>query len=533
MLPRTFEPEAYWRILLRRKWYAIALFLVTVTAATAYVFVTPKTYRASTLILVQRQTVPERYVNPTVSDTLGDRINTIRQQVTSRTNLESLIKTFSLYSANTAVEPEMLMQDKVELMARNIEVNVHRGTAFTISFIYDNPKKVTQVTNALTSNFIDANLRVREEQSIGTTEFLETELERFKKILATKEGVLTEFKQQRMGELPEDLDTNLRLMDQLGQKMASVDRSLDETRTQKIMIQQQAEALTKLQANTAGDVAGSDNLAGGSAELQELRNRLRVLRLRYTESHPDVVKVQSMIDKLEKEGQLQASTGDGGPTDTSAAPAGGGNLLGGQRETLQFQLASLQETIKGLQNEKAKLQKQIGLIAKRIETTPKNQLQLVAIQRDYDAIKTQYDQILSKKLQSEVAENMEKRQKGEQFKILDPARIPEKPFSPNIPKIMFAAVMFGMVAGVGAGLGVEFLDQSFRDYGDVTQTLQVPVLAVIPKIETAEAALKRRRRTRLGAYCFSGCFVLAVCLGIWLWLSGNLQPLMQKIRAAI
>jgi polysaccharide chain length determinant protein (PEP-CTERM system associated) len=493
----------------------------------------PKKYKASTLILVRRQTVPQQYVSPTVTDSLSDRISTIRQQVTSRSNLENLINRLGLYTEEDPQKPQMLMQDKVEQMRRDIQVEVHRRAAFSISFISSSPEKAQEVANALTSSFIDEHLRVREEQSIGTTKFLEDELARINEILSKKEATLTAYKQQHLGSLPEDLDVNLRRMEQLGNKVASIDRSLDEARTQKIMLQQQIDTLKNLATGASGNqdvFLTSGN--GISPEIQQLTQQLKNLRLHYTENHPDVIKVKKMIEKIEMAKEDSASTTEDEEVIQTPSSVAGESIFSAQQETFEFQLATLHKTIKDLQAERGKNEKQISLLAERIDAAPKRQLELISLQRDYNAIKSQYDSLLAKKLASQLAENMEKRQKGEQFLVLDRAKLPEKPFSPNVQKIMVMALMGGLFAGCALALGLEYLDQSFRDYEELGEFLQIPVLAVIPRLETTVEA-RKRKRLRIIAYCLSGCFLVATGVTIWLWMNGDLVEVVQKIRELV
>jgi len=534
MLPQKLDLDQYKAILLRRKWYVIIPFVVTMTAAAVYLVITPRIYRASTLILVERQTVPENYITPTVTASLSDRISTIKQQVTSRSNLETLVEKYGLYASKDSSEENVTMQEKVELMREHIGVDVHRGAAFSISFTYPDAVKVARVTEDLTTNFIDENLRVREEQSVGTTRFLESELARLEDALRQREAALTAYKQNNMGGLPDQLASNFSMLKQLSDKVVSIERSLDEARTQKIMLQGQISNLKSmseaLPANTGASwESGAETFT--SPELADLRQRLEALRTRYTENHPDVVKVKKLIAKAEEK-QLQAGGAVGGVPADTGTEAAGGDIFAGQVEALSFQMNSIEQTIRDLQGEKSKIDKQIDLFSKRIEETPKRELELIALQRDYDVINSQYNNLLAKKLQSQLAENMEMRQKGEQFRVIDRAKVPEKPFRPNIPKILLAGLFAGLAAGCGLALALEYMDKSFRDHEEIGEFLDLPLLAVIPRIETA-AEGRKRQRFKMLTYCLSGVLLVCVVIGVYLWMNGNLQEWAEKIRAYV
>jgi polysaccharide chain length determinant protein (PEP-CTERM system associated) len=532
MLPQKFDVDQYKAILLRRKWYVIIPLVVTILATAFYLVITPRVYRASTLILVERQTVPENYISSTVTSSLSDRIATIKQQVTSRSNLESIVEKHQLYASKDPSEKDLTMQEKVELMRKQIGVNVHRGAAFSISFSYPDAKKVARVTDDLTTNFIDENLRVREEQSVGTTRFLESELARLEEALKQREAALTAYKQNNMGGLPDQLQANFGMLKQLSDKVVSIERSLDEARTQKIMIQGQISSLRSMsEALPPGTgsswESGEETLV--SPEVANLRQRLEALRTRYTENHPDVVKLKKLIARAEKK-QPEAGGAVGDAPVDAGGQALGGDIFAGQVEALSFQMNSIEQTMRDLQGEKSKIEKQIAIFSKRIEETPGRELELIALQRDYDVINAQYNNLLSKKLQSQLAENMEMRQKGEQFRVVDRAKVPEKPFRPNVPKILLAGLFAGLAAGCGLALGLEYLDKSFRDHEEIGEFLHLPLLAVIPRIETAAEGI-RRQRFRLIAYCLGGLLLVGLGISLYLWMNGNLQEWAEKIRS--
>lgn len=532
MIPKKFDLHYCKDALLRRKWYIIVPIVLIFSSGIIYAVTTPKIYKADTMILVQRQQVPSSYVRSNITTSLGDRINTIQQQVTSRTNLESLIKRLGLYVSKDSSEQEATMQDKVERMRRHIGIQLHRSAAFSISFTGTNSRKVAEIANALALNFVDEHLKVREQQSIGTTRFLESELARVETILREKEAALTAYKKQHMGGLPEDLDTNLRIMEQLNQKVSSLEQRLDEARTQKIMLEQQ---IVNLKGSAAfasvdddeQDIFASEDVTDGSGQLHKLREQLKALRLSYTDNYPDVVKVKKIIEQIEENQEQEEAQG---PLETPFSE--GDSIMTAQQEVFEFQLASLQKTIRDLQSEKAKIEKQIGRLKERIDDTPNRKLTLISLQRDYNTIKGQYDSLLGKKLQSELAENLEKRQKGEQFIILDPARAPEKPFSPNVPRIILMTLLGALAASFGLAFTVEYLDESFRDFNDLAEFLQIPVLAFIPWLQTT-TEVRRRHRLKVFAYCLSGCLLVAVCIGVFLWLNGDLQGLVQRIRSLV
>lgn len=532
MLPQKLDLGYFRQAFYRRKWYIIITFFLVLALSVVYVIVKPRLYRASTLILVQGQTMPTHYVNPTVTASLSQRISTIKDHVTSRSILESLINKYDLYASKDPSEKEMIMEEKVELMRKNIDVLVHQGAAFRITFIYQDPIKVMKVANDLTAYFMEENLRIREEQSTDTTKFLESEAARLEEALRQKDETLTAYKQKHMGGLPDELQTNFKMLQRISEKVTSIERSLDEARTQKIMIQGQLSNLQSLSESLPINQPAfteTDEETTSSSELLVLMERLKNLLVRYTENHPDVVKIKKRIAHIRKNQQETAGQNDA-PADDLTLKADVG-IFAGQLENMRSQLDSIEETIRTLQSEKAELEKKAAILATRIEETPKRQMELTALQRDYSTLYDQYQSLISKKLQSELAANMELRQKGEQFIVVDRAKVPEKPFRPNVPKILLAGIFAGLTAGFGLALGIEYLDQSFMDYKEISEFLQIPLLAVIPRLETAADARKKHHMTVL-ACCIGACLLLAIGIGVWLWVNGNLQAWVQEIRAS-
>ena len=194
----NFDFRKYIDMAFRRKWWIVIPFLVTILVGLAYALKAPKVYQAETLILVQPQSVPQSVVTPIVSTSVEDRLRTITQQVTSRTNLESIIKQYALYNDS---KNGMLIDDKVALLRKNVTIDVSRSSrsresnAFTIRFQGKDPRKVMEVTNALASNFISENLSIRENQATGTSSFLTDELQTMKQRLAEKEGALKKYRE--------------------------------------------------------------------------------------------------------------------------------------------------------------------------------------------------------------------------------------------------------------------------------------------------------------------------------------------------
>ena len=481
---KPFNIHDYIEIVLRRIWYIIIPVIVVMIGAVLYAYTSPKLYRSATLILVTPQKVPEAFVRPTVTSTIGERLQSIGQEIMSRTRLEQIISELKLYQDEARSSS---LEGIVELMRKDIEVKIKgKEGYFTISYIGKDPKVVTVVTNKLASLFIEENLKLREQQAQGTSEFLSTELEATKAKLEEQEKMVARFRTQFMGELPEQREANLRVLEQLQLQYQRIGDSLRAAQDRRLIIQKQLSDLELVIASEES-ARGTSSLTGRNrssqeTQLEQFRNQLSDLQTKYTEKHPDILIVRKRIAELEAEiekSKLEKEKGlkEGGQS-LSVDPR--------YRET-KDRLMITEREIERLREEDVKVRAQMAKYSERVEKTFAREQDMTLLTRDYQNVKETYQTLLKKSQEAQQAENLERRQKGEQFKVIDPARIPGSPFEPDIPKIL----LFGLLLGLGSGLGLTFLreqmDRSFRDAEDLETTLGFKVIGNIPKIQKEAA----------------------------------------------
>ncbi|MDI7259211.1 MAG: GNVR domain-containing protein [Thermodesulfobacteriota bacterium] len=520
---KSFNIHDYYEIFLRRIWYIIIPFVIVLSGAVVYALYSPKEYRASTLILVTPQKVPEAFVRPTVTSKIEERLQSIGQEIMSRTRLEKVISEFKLYPEEAKSKS---LEEIVEMMRANIKVEIKgKEGYFIITYIGKDPRMVTMVTNKLASLFIEENLKLREMQAQGTTEFLSIELKATQAKLEENEKTVTQFKRQFMGELPEQREANLKVLEQLQFNFQRIGENIRSAQDRKLIIQKQLSDTELLLASALSSSPGLNPLeiqarlqpkpvAKDPQELQleQFKNLLADLQAKYTEKHPDIlitkkkiVDLEAKIEKarLEKESEekkeSESKQDQSAPITVSPLPA---PKIEGKKEAkeekpylrlnprykeMESQLIATELEIERLKEEEVKVKAQINKYRERIEVTPMRELAMAQLSRDYQNTREIYQTLLKKSEEAQQAENLERRQKGEQFKVLDPGRIPEKPFRPDIPKIL----LFGLLLGMGSGFGMAFfreqMDHSFRDAEDLEATLGFKVLANIPKIEKKAA----------------------------------------------
>jgi polysaccharide chain length determinant protein (PEP-CTERM system associated) len=504
---KSLDIHDYTEIFLRRIWYILIPFTVMLAAAALYAFYLPKMYRATTLILVTPQKVPESFIRPTVTSKIEERLQSISQEIMSRTRLEQVISEFKLYSE----EAKSLSQEEIiELMRKDIQVEIKgKEGYFTISYTGKDPRIVTMVTNKLASLFIEENLKLREQQAQGTSDFLSVELNATRAKLEEQEAALTQFKKQFMGELPEQREANLRILEQLQLQSQKISDNLKAAQDRKVLIQKQLSDI-KIQmalgrpsgnpenpkeegtaATTESDLSQPSlpiqrGLSYYEAQLNQARNLLSQLKSKYTDRHPDIVTAEKYIAGLEKKIENMKAQGTGETMEGKETAILFSPVVASIR-AMENQLIATDLEMKRLQEEDSKIKAKIAGFQARVENTPTRELAMSNLARDYQNTKESYQSLLKKSQEAEQAENLEQRQKGEQFKVIDPARIPEKPIQGKVIKIL----LFGLLAGAGSGLGMAFvreqMDRSFRDAEDLEATMEVKVLANIPKIQKKAA----------------------------------------------
>ncbi len=470
---KKLDIEPYLEIGKRRKWWIIVPFICSMLLAALYVLVTPKTYKSSTLILVEAQRIPNSYVKSTITESLQSRLNTISQQVYSRTNLEKIIKEFNLDKPREKgkmeiwkekllsklgfhVSKEMMsLSDLVNFVRTKIGVSLKGGKrAFEISFEWFEPKVTADVTNALASQFIEQNLKIREDMAMGTTQFLEAEVERLRVEMGKKEKQLGDFKRKFMGMLPRQLNSNITILNQLKEELNNLGNLISAAKQQEVMLEEGTNF-----GSTPAKRAFKDPR---QKTLATMEKRLKELQGRYTPEHPDIIALKASIKALKKELQTDPET-----PSTKQSP-------------VLMQLKVIKAQIRDYKKKMKKVQQDIATYKKRIENTPRVALQLEKMEKEYKVISKRYQDLMAKKLNAQMAEELEKRQKGEQFRVIDSAVPALVPFFPNVKKVSVVAIILGLVAGLGMAFLRESMDPAFYTPAEVEDFLGTEVVVCLP-----------------------------------------------------
>ena len=480
MEEQILEIGDYLDILKRRKWSLVLPAALVMVLAGVVAFSLPSIYKSTATILIEAQDIPADFVMTTVTGYAEQRIQSTQQRIMSSTRLMEIVNRFNLYRENldrwTTEEVVDKMREDIHLdliSADTIDRRTGRATAATIAFTLSYEGKqastVQRVTDTLVSLFLSENLQVRQRQTTETTAFLEEEAQRVKSELDDLEKKISAFKEIHINSLPEMIQVNIRSLDNY---QSSVERIDEQARMLK-----EREGYLETQLASIPETENTEKL-----RLRQLELELVDLQTRFTEDYPDVKKMKREIAELKKRMAEKSVI----PDDQKAAPDNTAYI------TLASQLSSTRAEIKSLIQQKADLQSKVDMYRQRIENTPKIEQEYNNLVLDRKNTQAKYEDLLRKTMEANVAMGLEKEQKGERFTLIDPARLPEKPYKPN----RLAIILIGAVLGVGAGVGFaalrEFSDQAIHNPEGLASVSALPILVSIPDILTPMDRRSRR-----------------------------------------
>jgi uncharacterized protein involved in exopolysaccharide biosynthesis len=538
----------YLGVLKARKRYFLIPALAVLFISVAVAWLLPSIYESSSTILIEEQQIPPDFVRSTVTGFADQRIQTLTQQILSRTKLWEIIQQFNLYPE---MREKFTREEIIEKMRENIKFDTISAEvadrprtrtaartsaaaitiAFTISYRGKSPDTVQKVTGTLASQYLEQNLKQREAQAKSTTEFLEAELRDLQTRIRDLGEKITTFKKEHEGVLPELYQFNLSQADRLENDIKQLDTSIRNAEERKIYLEGQLATvkpdtpiisstgervmdpqsrlralevvLADLQSKFSADHPDIRKVKREMAELEKLvgqkggspslrRQKLTQLKAelaqkqgKYSEEHPDIKKLKNEIAQLEQQPE------PAGPTPPVTAPENPAYV------TLMTQIQSAAGDIASLKKQRAALQEKLQIYRSRLEEAPKVEQEYLALQRDYNNAHTKHQEVMNKILEARISEGMEEHQKGEKFTLIDPASFPEKPVSPKRWLIFLAGVLLSLASGMGGVAFIEHLDTSIKSGEELSWFKGVPVLGIIQRITIIEDVIRQRRKKRL------------------------------------
>src|SRR5580698_8683923 len=489
--------DEYWAMARRRRWHILLPVFTCWVIAWAGSWLVPSSFQSDALILVEQQKVPEQYVVPNVTVNLQDRLQSMTQQILSRTRLESVIDRFHLYETRQGTAL-VATGDAVEQMRKDIKIDLVEApdrpgqlTAFKIRYSAGSPQLAQQVNSELTSLFIDENLKSQQQLSESTTAFLESQLATAQTKLEEQEAKVRAFKSAHFGNLPSQVETNVQILSGLQAQLQNVQRAIDGAKQQKIYLESMQQEYQAIQARFGSGNSAVTTPDTLNEDLSTLRHQLQEARSRYTEDYPDVVQLKDKISKMEKLKQDMDSeiAANQKPVKTTNDVNAGSAVQAPHESTLpmmqiQSQLKANRVEIENYQEQEKKIQAEIASYQARLNLTPETEQELADISRGYEESKANYDSLLQKQNQSQLATSLEQRQQGEQFRILDPPSLPSRPSTPNHLFISMAGLMAGFALGAGLAVFLEVTNVRVRHEKDLEGVVPLKVLVGIPHLDT-------------------------------------------------
>jgi polysaccharide chain length determinant protein (PEP-CTERM system associated) len=454
----------YLEIPLHRPWHVVVPVVVVTAAAVALAYTLPRKYVSSTLILVEAEQIPASFVERTGTEN-SRRLQTVRQEVLSRTRLERVIQELDPYPGDAGRKP---LGTIVEGMREAIAIRVKGNDAFAIEYVHRDPQKAMVVANRLATLFIEEIEANRGRHVAETSQFIESRLEEARHSLEATEESLRRFKEKHMGTLPEQLPANLSTLNRLQLEQQNVGEDL-------------RAAQVRLATAEAAAAAVPPTVRTDDPEVMRLRGELAALRTRYTDEHPDVQALLSRLQRLEGQRGTPAPATDGGRGATSAA----------------LQQARLE--VRTLQARQADLVRRASVFEARVDETPRTEQELQTLTRDHQKLKDNYLTLLNKKMSAHMAEKLETQWTGERFRMLDPAALPERPIFPRKLYFLIGGLALGLAVGLAAAAAAELVDPTVKSLGELHALFSEPILATVPHIAgpVIREAVPRPRRAEV------------------------------------
>ncbi len=500
----------------RRKWWLILTMVPIFALGTLVAFLLPRFYTSETLVLVEPKDVPDDVVKDFITLDTFERLTAIQETVISRTNLRQVLNEFpDGFTDIRHLSEELQIQRVRQRIKIEVTTNPRGRTSvvpyFKISYEDRDPHNAQDVTKRLTRFFIDYDTSTREQQVFGTTEFLKGERDKVGRDLQEVEESLSQLKDRYRYELPEQLETNLRHLDRLQAELVANGEERDRYITLRIELEQRLTETAKyLEPEELPVSQGGRRASEKVTEYRDKESRLKQLQTRYTDSHPDIRSLKEELAQLRSEIppedlEVVETEPESGQDENAAED----RVINPVYQNLQAQLTQLETEIKINEERRERLNRSVEIYSRRIDNTPQREQVISSQQRQYDNLQERYQDLENKLSDAELAKSAEARQKGEQFKIVDPASFPLSPSKPNRLLVLMGSLAVALGVGFTLATISEFMDQKIWTHSEI-RLLNIPVLGEIAAIMTEQEARKRRRNSYL-------MIVITFCYGL-LWI---------------
>lgn len=468
-------------IVKRRAWWIAAPVVLGPLVGFLATYLVKPRFTSEAMVLVEPQRVPDRFVTPIVTEQMNSRLATIREQIMSRSRLQPIIERFGLFHEDGGKVSFEELLDRTRKLIEISSIHTDAGSAgFRIAFTWHDRALAQQVCREIMSIFMEQSLKIREQHAADTTEFLTRQLEDAKQKLDQQDSMLAAFKTKHIGQLPTDEARNIQMLATSTTRMETLTQGIAAARQQRMV---QESLLAQATPSATGEYVIPSSTEA-QREIENLQGQLASLRSRYTEDHPDVRKLKHQIDILR--GVPEQAKSDKPLSPRAPVPESP------QVAQIRMAIRLIDDDIRAKTEEQASVQRSMRQYESNVQVTPTVEEQFKALTRDYQTALQFYNDLLSKKTQSEMATDLERRQQGEQFRVMDPPNLPEKPTFPKKPAFIGGGFVLGLGVGLGLAVLLELRNNFIRTEADVSSGLQLPVLAVVHYVSTKERLRSQR-----------------------------------------
>jgi polysaccharide chain length determinant protein (PEP-CTERM system associated) len=473
----------------RRKWLMIVSFLAVFGLVAGLVTALPDLYRSSATLIAGQDDVAESIVENNVSTELELRLGIIRQALMSRGQLQSVIEQFDLYPELRKVAPpasviEQLRQDIDIRQEPYAQPQWGQSATYSVEISYRawDPELASLVANDLARRFMEENDRNRSSQATRATEIIREQLRSAREEFQAQEQRITDFRNEHMGNLPEQQQVNLATLERLNSELLQ-----NGERQMQLATRRQA----ALAGAAAGNAGGTSTVVSDRLRLEQLKQQLEQMRGQFTDSHPEIIRLEREVQSL----SLQLASA---PPEVEAAP---------ETQSREDSPAEIDRDMARLRADERRLKSEIDALTARIESVPRIEQQLERLNYEYDTARDEYLEMQKRYQDALLAQSLEVEQ-SQEVKIVEVAIPPDFPAAPNRTRLLFVGLM--LAGGFAAGMLVlaEQLNKTFHSTRDLRKFTRIPVLATIGNIQTD--------RDRWMAWARFGLNTVLVAAGLFL-----------------
>lgn len=508
----TLDLTFYWKLLVRRLPVMTIFVLVGASLGAITALKLPETWSTSARLLVEAPQIPENMVSSTVQTDVVEQLDIIQQRLLTRANLIDIANRLNVFEDIREMEPDTV----VGLMRQATRVRRSAGrnqaTLMTISFEARTGRIAAAVVNEYVTIVLDENATSRLSRAENTLQFFEQEVSDLEQELDAQSIRISQFKSDNVGALPENQSYRLGRQALLQERLERLERD-------RSIYEAQRRDLIEVY-ETTGQVR-PDNVAGALSvdeqRLREAKAQLNQELARYSETHPNILRLKALIARLEE--QVAAEQGANVAAEEGLSP---------EEAILNASLAEIDTRLEFVLGDISRTTQELEELQLAISRSTGNAIALNDLEREYQIIESRYNAAVSNLNAAQMSERIETTAQGQRITVIENAVVPNVPTGPNRPKIAIA----GAAAGIGLAAAyfalLEFLNRTIRRPAELVSRFDITPIATIPYMESRRRRLVRRAGI-IGATLF---FLISVPLGLW-YIDANHLPLELLVQKGL